>query len=141
MVLMDNDYPPGVYRAEGLDMDATPEMIAAMPLHTSRIDHLYDPTTLQARVDEGLKHAIDPKLITGYKGEDMAIEDIPDPAIRSMMGYGHPAYDVKHFEHLTRRDNVPWSYTPETCLIAGNLKGVWIDSDHLVCPGCGLDYT
>lgn len=105
------------------------------------LDHLYDPTTLPARVEGALLPAINPKATTTYNGEKYAIEDLPSPALRAMMGYGHHPVDLPRRERLTRPDNVPWTYTPETCLIASNVKGVWLDAEHLACPGCGVDYT
>lgn len=99
--------------------------------------------TLAARVAEAIEtnEPIDPKAEIDYNGEVYAIEDVPSVLARAMLGYGHDSSDIVRREHLTRPDNEPWAYTPQTCLVASGHRGVWIDPEHLCCPGCGLDFT
>ena len=42
---------------------------------------------------------------------------------------------------IERTDGKQWPYTPNMCLLANNTRGVWVDPQHLACPGCGLDMT
>lgn len=99
--------------------------------------------TLEVRIAAAIEinEPIDPKQVVNYNREDYAIEDVPWVMGRAMLGYGHDAVDIARRDHLTRPDNKPWAWTPETCLVASGHRGVWIDSAHLCCPGCGLDFT
>lgn len=79
---------------------------------------------------------VDPLEQVEYNGVWMAIQDVPNPTIRQLLGLGHP------------RDNRPivpgnWPYTPETCIYTDMVEGnEWIDGGKtLVCTGCGLDGT
>lgn len=99
--------------------------------------------TLAVRIAEAIETngPIDPKAEVDYNHEVYAIEDVPWVLGRAMLGYGHDAADIARREHLTRPDNESWAWTPETCLVASGHRGVWIDSAHLCCPGCGLEFT
>jgi hypothetical protein len=102
------------------------------------------PHTFKERLGWALaeKNVIDPRQIVTYNGESYEIRDLPSVMARFGWGYGHHPVDVRHREHLSRPDAKPWLYTPETCLVAGaGVAGVWIDAEHLACPGCGLDFT
>lgn len=102
----------------------------------------FDPKTLSKRINEILERAIDPKATTTYHGETMAIEDIPSPLVRIMMGMGHHPFDADGKTTLRRPDGEPWPYSSlGVCLVAAEIKGVWVDETHLACAGCGLDYT
>lgn len=97
--------------------------------------------TLQARIDKLLQAQppIDPKTTTDYRGDEIAIEDLPTPELRASFGYGH--FQPFNRNVIHRPDGVLWPYTPNMCLVADIGKGVWLDEDHLACPGCGLDFT
>lgn len=101
--------------------------------------------TLQARIDRAieLNGTTDPKALVqsleGETAEVYAIEDLPSPSLRAMMGYGHDEPFKRAVIH--RPDGVPWPYTPSMCLVSGGITGVWVDAEHLTCPGCGLDFT
>lgn len=93
------------------------------------------------KVRKALLQAIDPDMVISYNNEPMTIREVPDPSIRALLGFGHVPVDIRAREKFSRPDAKPWAYTPESCLIASEITGVWIDADHLCCPGCGLDYT
>lgn len=102
------------------------------------------PHTFKDRLESALNRrtAIDPRALVTVNGEEFRIEDLPSTALRECFGYGHRTWDVDHREHLTRPDGLTWPYTPLNCLVTGSGgPGVWIDAEHLVCPGCGLDFT
>lgn len=74
-----------------------------------------------------------------YNGVNMAVADIPDAWLRAMLGYGHLPSMVGRRPVL----DIPgrtWPYAPATCP-TDDYKGEWIDPQHLVCAGCGLDCT
>lgn len=77
-----------------------------------------------------------PDELVDYNGVLMSIKDVPDPAIRHLMGPGH---------FRDGRPVVPgdWPYTPETCIYTDPREGTkWINGGQtLVCTGCGLDGT
>lgn len=100
----------------------------------------------QAHIDQALKSRtlVDPQDNVQYDGQDYHLEDLPTAHLRAMHGYGH--FRPFHSPVIARPDNKPWPYTPNMCLVAGGALGqtplgVWIDDQHLVCPGCGLDCT
>jgi hypothetical protein len=106
--------------------------------------------TLQARIDAGIEYnggPIDPQGIvqlTDGETRNYYIENLPTAELRALSGYGH--FQPFQCPVIYRPDGVAWAYTPNMCLVAGGAKGkapsgVWIDEEHLVCPGCGLDCT
>jgi hypothetical protein len=98
------------------------------------------PEELQAYIDAAiLILPVNPQSPVTYNGVSIAIEDLPTADLRASLGYGH--YKPFHRPIIQRTDNKPWPYTPNMCLIATNHKGVWVDPEHLACPGCGLDMT
>lgn len=73
-----------------------------------------------------------------YDGVEMAVADIPSVFDRAMLGYGHfPSPGGRPVLDVPGR---AWPYTPETCP-TDDCEGEWIDPQHLVCTGCGLDCT
>lgn len=101
------------------------------------------PQTFAARQERAMNDRLvtDPKGLVTVNGEDFHLEDVPSIRLRAAFGYGHFPGDVKHREHLIRPDELPWPYTPSTCLVPEGKVGVWVDEEHLACPGCGLDFT
>lgn len=98
------------------------------------------PEELQGYIDAAIVVSpIDPRAIVTYNGKRVAIEDLPSALLRTMSGYGH----LGPFQRpvIERIDGKSWPYTPNMCLLADNPRGVWIDPEHLACPGCGLDVT
>lgn len=98
------------------------------------------PEELQGYIDAAIiSTPVDPQEIVLYDGVPFAIEDLPSAGLRAMHGYGH----TNPFDRdvVTRTDGKSWPYTPNTCLLADNPKGVWVDPEHLACPGCGRDGT
>lgn len=83
---------------------------------------------------------INPDEIVVFRGESMAIKDVPDRLIRSLLGMGH-------YGHAGGRVSVPselspYPYSVEDCLRADETRGVWVlDRTILICQGCGLDCT
>lgn len=102
-----------------------------------------DPATFADRHERAMNKRLvtDPKGLVTVNGEDFHIEDVPSIALRASFGYGHYSFDIKRREHLKRPDKLPWPYTPSTCLTPNGHIGVWVDEEHLACPGCGLDFT
>lgn len=107
-----------------------------------------DPELVIPRLAERIAIALsqrtplDPKTVVTFNGERMAIEEVPSLQARWMLGYGHDPADVRQREHLPRGEGENWAYTPSTCLVADQgTMGVWVDTTHLACPGCGLDFT
>lgn len=101
----------------------------------------YRPETLQLRIDKAmeLNRPINPTQLISYDGKVYKIEDLPTADLRALAGYGH--FQPFRREVIYRPDGVEWPYTPNMCLIASGGRGVWIDPETLVCPGCGLDFT
>lgn len=98
------------------------------------------PEELQGYIDAAIQTSpVDPRAVIRYNGESMAIEDVPSSEIRASLGYGH--YGPFSRPVIKRTDGKSWPYTPNMCLLAGNIRGVWVDPQHLACPGCGLDMT
>lgn len=98
------------------------------------------PEELQGYIDAAIQTSpVDPRAIITYNGESMAIEDVPSSEIRASLGYGH--FGPFSRPVIERTDGKNWPYTPNMCLLAGNIRGVWVDPEHLACPGCGLDMT
>lgn len=98
------------------------------------------PEELQGYIDAAIQTSpVDPRAIVTYNGQSYTIEDLPTALLRTMSGYGH----IKPFRRrvIERTDGKSWPYTPNMCLIADNPRGVWVDPQHLACPGCGLDVT
>lgn len=102
--------------------------------------------TLQNRVIRALetRQFVDPMEKINFNGVNMRILDLPGSDHQAMMGYGH--FPGVLGVPLPRPDGVEWAYTPETCQVSSGKQGVtplgvWIDEEHLVCPGCGLDLT
>lgn len=98
--------------------------------------------TLQARIDEAMskKAPVDPERIIEHNGVPTKLEDLPTASDRAMFGYGH----FQPFSRPVneRPDGVNWPYTPNMCLVADqHTNWVWVDSEHLSCPGCGIDGT
>jgi hypothetical protein len=79
-----------------------------------------------------LKHEVE------YNGQVVATRDLPAP-IRHHFGYGH--FPEQGDAVIPHPEGKIWPYTPDTCLRADDLSGLWVDSEHLACPGCGLDVT
>jgi hypothetical protein len=90
--------------------------------------------------------------IVDFNGEPMAIKDIPDPVIRTMLGYGHVGHNRRPVITVEGRT---WESTPDVCTF-GDGPWEWITEDgqpgdtkswpergiqYLVCPKCGLDGT
>jgi hypothetical protein len=101
---------------------------------------------LQAQIDKALESRtlIDPQNIVEYNGQLYKIEDLPEAGLRASFGYGHFTPFLRPC--IDRPDGKPWPYTPNMCLVASGALGqtplgVWIDDQHLCCPGCGLDCT
>jgi len=103
------------------------------------------PHTFAERLQAALakRTPVDPhqKFNLGY--DTVELQDLTTAVVRAFNGYGHFPEDVRLRDHLTRPDGLPWAYSsPETCLVADQTTGgVWINSEHLVCPGCGLEFT
>lgn len=98
------------------------------------------PEELQAYIDQAITTTpVDPRTIVLYDGFTYPIENLPSPKLRAMFGYGH--YSRSDRPVIERTDGKPWPYTPKTCRLADNPKGVWVDPQHLACPGCGRDGT
>lgn len=98
------------------------------------------PDELQARIDAAIVTApVDPAATVTYGTEDVKIEDLPSADLRASLGYGH--YGPFSRPVIERTDGKQWPYTPNMCLLAANYRGVWVDPEHLACPGCGLDIT
>jgi hypothetical protein len=98
------------------------------------------PEELQDYIDAAITiEPIDPQAPVTYNGVSFTIEDLPTSGLRAMFGYGHPAPFSRAV--ILRTDGKQWPYTPNMCLLAGNPKGIWVDPQHLACPGCGLDMT
>lgn len=98
------------------------------------------PEELQGYIDAAIvTPPVDPTAILRSDGEEIRIEDLPTAEMRAMMGYGH--FQPFHRPVIERTDGKQWPYTPNMCLLANNPKGVWVDPEHLACPGCGLDGT
>jgi hypothetical protein len=79
---------------------------------------------------------VNPDEQVEYNGVLMAIKDVPNLAVRQLLGVGH---------YRDGRPLVPgnWPFTPETCIYTEPGDAfVWInDGETLVCPGCGVDGT
>lgn len=73
-----------------------------------------------------------------YNGRVVAIRDLP-VSIRHHFGYGH--FPDQGDTVVPHPEGKSWPYTPDTCLRADDMRGSWVDPEHLVCPGCGLDVT
>lgn len=98
------------------------------------------PEELQGYIDAAIQTSpVDPRATVALNGVEVAIEDLPTASLRASMGYGH----IGPFQRpvIERTDGKQWLYTPNMCLIADNMRGVWVDPEHLACPGCGLDVT
>lgn len=98
--------------------------------------------TLQARIDAALnlKIPVHPESTINFNGVPTKIEDLPTASDRAMQGYGH--YNPFSRPVNERPDGKQWMYTPNMCLVAGDhTNWVWVDSEHLSCPGCGIDGT
>jgi hypothetical protein len=72
-----------------------------------------------------------------YNGKLIAIRDLP-VSVRPHFGYGH--FPEHGDEVVPHPDGEAWPYTPEKCLRADDMRGLWIE-ERLVCTGCGLDVT
>lgn len=81
-----------------------------------------------------------------FNGETYKIKDVPDPFIRTMLGYGHEDRDKRAVIAVEGRT---WETTPDVCTY-GSLNGDWVMGvaeghhalmSYLVCPKCGLDGT
>lgn len=92
--------------------------------------------------------------LVDFNGETMAIKDIPDPVIRTMLGYGHANDDKRSVVVVEGRT---WESTPDVCtfgdgpwewargiiIYPANDQGTIVGEvdEYLVCPKCGLDGT
>lgn len=87
--------------------------------------------------------------LTEYNGVMMAIKDIPEPAIRRLLGYGHRTCG----RSVIAVDGRTWETIPDVCTY-GDMNWEWVTVDggepkswpvagiqYLVCPKCGLDGT
>lgn len=98
------------------------------------------PEELQAYIDAAILVApVDPASTVTYNGVETKIEDLPTADLRAGLGYGHYGPFLRPV--VERTDGKQWPYTPNMCLLASNSKGVWVNPEHLACPGCGLDIT
>lgn len=77
-----------------------------------------------------------------YNGQPMRLVYLPTQDLRAAAGFGHFEWDIKN------RAIIPWPLPegkwpakPEMCPVADGHRGVWVDRDHLACPGCGMDFT
>jgi hypothetical protein len=90
-----------------------------------------------ARTPEGTVSLVDLDEIVIVDAVPARIGDMTWPH-GAPYGYGHMA-----IYKANGREQLPgdWRWTPQTCLAAGGGQGIWIDPEHLACPGCGLDCT
>jgi hypothetical protein len=116
------------------DMQASTEDLDKYPFVAPK------PEELQSYIDAAIViPPVDPTAVLRADGEEIKIEDLPTAGLRAMMGYGHTEPFLRPI--IERTDGKQWPYTPNMCLLASNPKGVWVDPQHLACPGCGLDFT
>jgi hypothetical protein len=101
----------------------------------------YRVETLPARIEAAisLNTPVNPGEIIIYNGVPTAIEDLPTANLRALAGYGHP--EPFHRPVIELPEGIEWAYTPNMCLVASGHRGVWVDNEHLACPGCGMDFT
>lgn len=87
------------------------------------------------------KFCVDPDQIVTFNGVDMKIKDVPDREARADWGMGH--YGVHMRGRKIHPEITPggWKYDPESCLLAGESRGISIGDGEICCPGCGLDGT
>lgn len=98
------------------------------------------PSELQYYIDQAITtKPVDPRELVSYNGATFPIENLPTLELRAMFGLGH--YPPSDRPVVQRSDGKPWLFTPDTCRLADNPKGVWVDPQHLACPGCGRDGT
>lgn len=142
--MTDPQYPSERVQIDGV-MYVSPEA-ARLAGKTVPLD--FRPETLRARVDAAMAYnsPIDPETVVLHNNVPYRILDLPHRGLQVQHGYGHWTNDIDRRPQLTRPDGVPWAYTPETCCIAAGpparpARGVWIDDQHLACPGCGVDFT
>jgi hypothetical protein len=117
------------------------------PRHPNRAPHLTkypfvapEPEKLQSYIDAAIVvPAVDPSTTVMHEGVETKIEDLPTAELRALAGYGH--FNPFSSEVLERPDGKQWPYTPNMCLIATNPGGVWLDPEHLACPGCGKEFA
>jgi hypothetical protein len=78
--------------------------------------------------------------ITEYNGVLIHIKNIPDAAVRHMLGYGH---HNPYNRPVVQLEGRTWPFTPDTCEVADEPDHTeWIENGTtLVCTGCGLDGT
>lgn len=103
-----------------------------------------DVTTLPLRVTRAieLNQPVDPYKLILHNGRATRIVDLPTADLRALSGLGHQPSDIR------QRDIIPWPlqegkwlWKPWECRVSDGFRGVWVDDQHLACPGCGMDFT
>lgn len=121
--------------------DQVPEPLKQAAIDRNKYPYVAPaPHELQGYIDAAIfVSPIDPRATIKYNGVEIRVEDLPTADLRASMGYGH--YGPFRRPVIERTDGKSWPYTPNMCLLAANTRGVWVDPEHLACPGCGLDMT
>ena len=103
----------------------------------------YRIETLYIRINRALELNVpmDPYKLLMYNGQPTRIMNLPTQDLRALSGYGHQESDIRQRSIVPLPDGFRWQWKPQECRVADGFRGVWVDEEHLACPGCGMDFT
>jgi hypothetical protein len=77
------------------------------------------------------------QVLVEFNGTIMTMAELPDTGLRATCDYGHFPARNRVPVHVPGRS---WPWSPSTCS-PDDYPTEWINSEILVCTGCGLDCT